>query len=356
MAEVVLRRHDFTAGWVSALPIELAAAQEMLDEEHEDYSIDLDDPSPYTFGRIGEQNVVLASLPGGQMGTNSAAAVAGQMIKDFPSLRFCLMVGTGGGVPNASADIRLGDVVVSQPHGNHGGVIQYDFGKAKPDKFDRTGFLNAPPTFLLTAVAKLEARRLRSKDNLSTHLSALTARLPRFSRDNAGPDRLFRPQYKHPSSNPTCDECAQEHLVDRPPRDRPTVVVHHGAVGSGNKLIRDGVSRDKLSSELGGVLCFEMEAAGLMNRFPCLVVRGISNYADSHKNKAWEPYAAAAAAAYAKELLLSITPPRLHSAPLESPQYPAPHARQLITLPLMQRSSPWSEQTREYATYSFGGT
>lgn len=306
MAEPVLRRHDFTVGWVSALPIELAAAQEMLDEEHEDYSIDLDDPSPYTFGRIGQQNVVLASLPGGQMGTNSAAVVAGQMIKDFPSLRFCLMVGIGGGVPSASADIRLGDVVVSQPHGNHGGVIQYDFGKAKPDKFERTGFLNAPPTFLLTAVAKLQARRLRSKDNLSAHLSTLTARLPRFSRDNAGPDRLFRPEYKHPGLNSTCEECDEEYLVDRSTRDESLVVVHHGTVASGNQVIRDGVSRDKLSAELGGVLCFEMEAAGLMNSFACLVVRGICDYADSHKNKSWQPYAAATAAAYAKELLLSM--------------------------------------------------
>ena len=51
------------------------------------------------------------------------------------------------------------------------------------------------------------------------------------------------------------------------------------------------------------MLCFEMEAAGLMNNFPCLVVRGICDYADSHKNKQWQPYAAATAAAYAKELL-----------------------------------------------------
>jgi hypothetical protein len=50
-----------------------------------------------------------------------------------------------------------------------------------------------------------------------------------------------------------------------------------------------------------------MEAAGLMDNFPCLVIRGIHNYADSHKNERWQPYAAATAAAYAKELL-SIIP------------------------------------------------
>ena len=66
--------------------------------------------------------------------------------------------------------------------------------------------------------------------------------------------------------------------------------------------------RDTVSAELGGVLCFEMEAAGLMNKFPCLVIRGICDYADSHKNKKWQAYAAGTAAACAKEVLLVIPP------------------------------------------------
>jgi nucleoside phosphorylase len=86
------------------------------------------------------------------------------------------------------------------------------------------------------------------------------------------------------------------------------VLVHHGTIASGNQVIKDAAVRDKLSAELGGVLCFEMEAAGLMNSFPCLVIRGICDYADSHKNKRWQPYAAATAAAYAKEMLSAIPP------------------------------------------------
>ena len=47
-----------------------------------------------------------------------------------------------------------------------------------------------------------------------------------------------------------------------------------------------------------------MEAAGLMNtKFPCIVIRGISDYADSHKNEVWMEYAAATAALYARDLL-----------------------------------------------------
>ena len=72
--------------------------------------------------------------------------------------------------------------------------------------------------------------------------------------------------------------------------------------------MRDGKTRDEINKEFGGVLYFEMEVAGLMNNFPCLVVRGICDYADSHKNKKWQPYAAVTAAARAKELLLVIPP------------------------------------------------
>src|SRR5437764_9647810 len=110
-----LRREDYTVGWVCALPTELAAAQEMLDEEHEDLDHDANNTNIYTLGRIGEHNVVIACLPKGQTGTDSATAVAVQMKSAFTSIRFGLMVGIGGGVPSLKADIRLGDVVVSSP-------------------------------------------------------------------------------------------------------------------------------------------------------------------------------------------------------------------------------------------------
>ena len=85
-------------------------------------------------------------------------------------------------------------------------------------------------------------------------------------------------------------------------------MVHYGTIASGNQVMRSAAERDRVSVELDGVLCFEMEAAGLMNSFPCLVVRGICDYADSHKNKRWQAYAAATAAAYAKEVLSAIPP------------------------------------------------
>ena len=300
MAGSRIRCEDYSVGWVCALPIELAAAQEMLDQEHKDF---IDDTNIYTLGRIGEHNVVIACLPEGQMGITSAAVVAVQMKSTFTSIRFGLIVGVGGGVPNEEADIRLGDVVVGVPHKQYSGVVQYDFGKATPSGFERSGALNSPPTILLNAVAKMRARYFRGRSRLLEFASKLNG-LSTFTRQNAGPDILFEADYNH-IGGATCDQCSKERAVKRQPRSLE-VMVHYGTVASGNQVIRNAVERDRLSSELGGVLCFEMEAAGLINSFPCLVIRGVCDYADSHKNKRWQAYAAGTSAACAKEVLSMI--------------------------------------------------
>jgi nucleoside phosphorylase len=304
-----LRRDDYTVGWVCALPVELAAAQEMLDEEHPDLKRDPDDNDEnlYTLGSIGGHNVVIVCLPAGRIGNNPAAVVATQMRTTFKGLRFGLMVGIGGGVPSAGADVRLGDVVVSQPDKTFGGVVQYDSGKATPSGFDRTGLLNAPPPILLAAVARVRANELRGRSKTLEHVAKL-GRIPKFQRGKTGPDVLFDATYDH-EGGPTCDACSADRQEPRQLRDsEEEVVTHYGTIASGNQVMKYAAGRDKLSAELGGILCFEMEAAGLMNSFPCLVIRGICDYADSHKNKRWQPYAAGTAAAYAKELL-SVIPP-----------------------------------------------
>jgi nucleoside phosphorylase len=296
-----LRRDDYTVGWVCALSVELAAAQEMLDEEHDTLPSGTHETNIYTCGRIGDHNIVIACLPEGQTGTNSAAAVAVQMRMAFPSTRFGLMVGIGGGVPTEEADIRLGDVVISKPYQTFGGVVQYDSGKATLSGFERTGLLNTPPIVLLNAVANLRAKHMRGRGRLIEYLSKLDS-LPDFAREAAGPDVLFNTTYDHKKGAATCKECDLSYVVDREPR-RQELVVHYGTIASGNQVMRSAAERDRVSAELGGVLCFEMEAAGLMNSFPCLVIRGICDYADSHKTKRWQPYAAATAAACAKEVL-----------------------------------------------------
>ena len=296
-----LRPEDYTVGWVCALPIELAAATIMLDEEHKDFPQDNSDDNLYTLGRISEHNIVIACLPAGQTGTNSAASVANRMKSKFSSIRFGLLVGVGGGVPSAEPNIRLGDVVVSQPLLGHGGVVQYDFGKTTPNGFERTGFLNTPPTILLEALTKVQANRYGGISSLTRYLS-IFSNLPGFARSDTGPDILFESSYNHIGGH-TCERCSKDRLLVRTSRGGEEITVHYGTIASGNQVIRDGLQRDRLSSELGNILCFEMEAAGLMNSFPCLVIRGICDYADSHKNKKWQPSAAATAAACAKEIL-----------------------------------------------------
>lgn len=296
-----LRPELYTVGWLCALPIELEAATKMLDKQHRGQPQQADHPNLYTLGRIHNHNVVIVCLPAGKTGTSSAAAVVAQMRSKFPSIQHTFMVGVGGGVPSDDAAVRLGDVVVSQPYMEHGGVVQYDFGKSTPSGFIRTGFVNAPPPILLSVVTELRAKYHEHQANISKILSTFSHRC-----DYAGPDILFKSTYEH-VGGAECDMCDKDMVMHRTPRGSEDIVVHYGTIASGNQVIRDGVIRDRLSLELGGVLCFEMEAAGFMSAFPGLIIRGICDYADSHKNKKWQPYAAVTAAAVAKEIL-SILP------------------------------------------------
>ncbi|PWY85425.1 purine and uridine phosphorylase [Aspergillus eucalypticola CBS 122712] len=300
---------DFQIGWICALPIEAAAAKEMLDESFGLLGMqDPSDPNIYTLGRIGQHNVVIACLPAGQYGTISAATVANNMTRTFSkSLRIGLIVGVGGGIPSATHDIRLGDVVISCPEGTSGGVIQYDMGRIGADgEFHRVGSLNSPPRTLLMAVNAMKAAELTDEPRFPEYIHRATGRTARtrqsFGRPNTQQDRLFHSKYEHPATEDSCDRCPAEWEETRTERESSNPQLHYGTIASGNVVMKHGTTREKLRLDTGA-LCFEMEAAGLMMDFPCLVIRGICDYADSHKNEQWQGYAALAAASYTKELL-----------------------------------------------------
>jgi nucleoside phosphorylase len=302
-------REGFQIGWICALPIEAAAAKEMLDE---DFGIleeqDAADTNSYRLGRIGKHHVVIACLPGGQYGACAAAEVANNMVRTFSkSLRIGLMVGVGGGIPSADHDIRLGDIVISCPTASCGGVVQYDMGKVTSDGvFCRTGSLNSPPRSLLTAVNNMRAVELTDDPHYPEYVQRAIRRTGRmqanFGRPSSQSDRLFKTHYEHPATAKNCDTCLREWEETRSERDGQDPLLHYGIIASGNSVIKHGCTREQLRLETGA-LCFEIEAAGLMLDFPCIVIRGICDYSDSHKNKQWQGYAALAAAAYAKELL-----------------------------------------------------
>jgi nucleoside phosphorylase len=277
------------------------------------------DQSPYLFGRIGAHNVVAACLPAGNTGTVPAARVAIQMTSSFARLKFGLLVGIGGGIPGENNDIRLGDVVVSMPTGECGGVRQYDVGKRlEGGGFEATGILNQPPEVLLKAVSHLIADDLFDRgQKLSKHVESICERYPgmedTFSRPKKD-DNLYEATYVHVGKEKTCSECVAIELVERKSRPCDYPVIHCGLIATGNLVIKDAATRDQFG-KIHKALCVETEAAGLMNDFPCLVIRGISDYADSHKNDDWQNYAAAAAAAFAKELLLYIPGAEVDFAP-----------------------------------------
>lgn len=311
----------YTIGWIAALPHERAAAIAILDERHERPSGFVQHPADansYTWGKMNAHNVVIASLPAGLYGTTSAATTASNLLSSLPQIKISLLVGIGGGVarPDDGRDIRLGDVVVSQPQGTTGGVVQYDLGKGmKNHEWQRKGFLGMPPRVLLHALANLQAEHELGNSRMPEFLAAMpqlkkrrangSKVLSEYFYQGLENDRLFRSSYAHTGSDRDgCRGCDPSENVAREDRDTTDPEIHYGTIASGNTLVKDASLRDKIANDIGEeCVCFEMEAAGLMNHFPCLVIRGICDYADSHKNDQWQRYAAATAAAYGKELL-----------------------------------------------------
>jgi len=304
-----LTHEQYTVGWVCVLLEERAAAVALLDERHQTLEQHPSDGNSYTLGRIGGLNIVIVVM--GVTGTNSAATVARDLLRTFTFIRFGLMVGIGGGVPGGPKDIRLGDVVVSTPQNTYGGVIQYDFGKAIAGQFKHSGSLNKPPMVLLNTCTRLASEHYLEDSKVPQYLTEIKTKYPKvgpkLTYPGANHDLLFKADYKHEGEPSDCAACDKRNLIQRLDYRHDLTIphIHHGLVASGNQVMRDGALREKYREELG-ILCFEMEAAGLMDSFPCLVIRGISDYSDTHKNDRWKGYAAATAAAYAKELLVTM--------------------------------------------------
>lgn len=306
---------DYIVAWICPLQVEQIAAIQMLDERHKKLPQSSNDYNVYTLGSIDGHNVVIAGLP--TAGNSSTAAVLTQMKSTFRYLRFALVVGIGGGVPKRTdhGPIRLGHVVVSKPADVHSGAVQYDHGKAEHGDFRRTGFLPPPPIVLLNAAQQLDTERAMSmEDPLVKNIKRINTAIPGlrgYSYPGPEKDLLYRADYVHPDPKRSCRNCDQEKTIDRDADDSDDegyindasqrIVVHRGTIAVGELVMKDGLLRDKLAEQYG-VLCFEMEAAGALTAFPCLVIRGISDYADSHKNNKWQGFAAAAAAAYARQL------------------------------------------------------
>ncbi|RHZ50580.1 hypothetical protein CDV55_101959 [Aspergillus turcosus] len=302
--------NDYTVGVVCAMGFEMSAVRYMLDDEHPRLPTKQCDSNLYVLGKLSGHNVVIACLPGTQ-GKGAAAIVATNMQRTFPSIKWRLLVGIGGGAPSPKHDIRLGDIVVSMPDGPSGGVVQYDLGKDIEDGFSLKGFLWPPPPILRSAVEMMRSDHLTKSNKVNTFLSEILQKWPclaDYQRPRAVSDVLFQPDYPHVPDQATCRSCETTQIIDRPARGSDNPKIHYGLIASGDRVMRSAVKRNKTGRDIGDILCFEMEAAGIMTELPCIVIRGISDYADSHKSEIWQHYAAAAAAGCAKELLSYLDP------------------------------------------------
>lgn len=319
MATTILNANAYTVAWISALSIERSAALGQLDERHaepEGFEQNRMDNNSYDWGRVGKHNVVIASLPSKRNGATAAAITAANLQASLPRIRFGLLVGIGGGIPRLPhRDIRLGDVVVGQPTRTTGGVVQYDKGAILPDgKWERRGVLNSPPTVLLSALSAMQAEHELSKPLIPKFLEEMERKYPKL--------KELGYIYQGSEHDQLCSASSQAVVVQRPPRPNQDPEIHYGLIASGNTLFKGPIDRglmeaiaadQQVQNKDEEFLCVEMEAAGVVNDFPCLVIRGISDYADSYKTDKWQNYASATAAAFAKELLGYVHPWKLES-------------------------------------------
>jgi nucleoside phosphorylase len=303
----------YTVAWIAPLEIEAKAALYMLDNEHQGrFALGRGDDYVFQAGDINGHNVVVATLPPGQeYGTGSAAALASQVKKFFPHLWFGLLVGVAAGLPNLSQspplDIRLGDVLVALPKGDSAGLVAYDLGKETGSggfqllSFGRV-LANTEPV-VRSAIGSI---KMKAPNDTQAFLPIYEA-----MKDKEHSDGNFHDPGQERDRLYHIDDHGVERLVKRVNRpdlpDPKRTRVWYGPIGSGDKLMKNARKRNELRDKYG-VIGLEMEAAGTMNRIPVGVIRGVCDYGDEHKNKEWQPYAAAMAAAFAKAVLYQMGP------------------------------------------------
>ncbi|KAK6199684.1 hypothetical protein LQW54_010002 [Pestalotiopsis sp. IQ-011] len=303
---------DYRIALIAVLEIEAQAALLMLDHTHEgEFPLHRGDDYVFHAGDINGRNVVVATFPAGSnYGTGAAASLASQTKSYFRNLWFGLLVGVAAGLPNHSktpaVDIRLGDVLVALPKGESAGLISYDLGKTTDDKFellDGGRVLAKTEQVVRSAIGAIKVRAPNDRKLFLPFYEAIQDEEHSFEFSD---DQTFRDPGQDEDKLYVTGSDGAEMLLQRDRRhDDKRTRVWYGPIGSGDKLMKSSVERDKYR-DLYNIIGLEMEAAGVMSSLPVGVVRGVCDYGDKHKNKKWQPYAAAMAASYAKAILMKI--------------------------------------------------
>ncbi|CAI7622461.1 unnamed protein product [Penicillium glandicola] len=308
------------------------------DEEGTHYGRADSDTNVYSHGLLGSHNVVLIHMP--RIGKVPAAMVASSCRASYPNLQVALIVGICGSVPFGprGEEIILGDIIISNS------ILESDFGRQFTDRFEPKG---KPMETLWRASAEIRAlyaklESLRSRRSLSAKLTGHITTLqnePELGAKYPGIayDILFEGKFLHTNNDESCEKTGCDgSLVLRNRLQQagefPRPAIYCGRMASSDTVMRSAQTRDLLAEKYG-VIAFEMESAGVWDSIPCFVIKGVCDYADSHKNKRWQHYAAATAAACAKAIVQSWPP---LSGP--SSQSAAPGLK-VTTLPFGRNSS-----------------
>lgn len=325
-------RDDFAIAIICALPLEAEAVEALFDETYDrlgkHYGKQQGDANAYINGRIGKHDVVLCYMPG--MGKGNAASVASSLLVSYTGIELALVVGICGGAPSPPdyQEMFLGDVIISDS------VIEYDFGRQYPGGFQRkTGVkdtLGRPGREIRALLNGLRAenarRELQNQAQQYHHTIQQTG--TKWCHPGVN-DILFKTSYLHKHSRHTSptrcscfgsdlpDQICEEALgkdcndldCDRGQQVRCREVsgavrtsIYIGPVASADAVMKSGQHRDGIV-RTEKVIGFEMEGAGVCDNIPCIIIKGVCDYADSHKSKVWQAYAAAAGASVAKAFL-----------------------------------------------------
>ncbi|OAR01318.1 hypothetical protein LLEC1_03745 [Akanthomyces lecanii] len=341
-------RGSFEVAIICALSLEYEAVSLLFDrfwDQHGDlYGKAKGDDNYYRTGRMSKVDVVLLLLPG--VGKAAAASAAAGLRSSYPELKQVFLVGVCGGVPYRNVDdeksdeILLGDVIISSA------LVQCDLGRRFPDSFqtkdDLESALPRARKHIRSILAPLRARSTckQIESRALDFLEQIQADNEEYRYPGASSDRLFHAGYRHKhqrqeqceccakchrssdavcesSRGLSCDElgCDDVLLVARKRlehkrelqktgrvREAQAPLVFLGWVGSGDTVLKSGEERDRLAKQYN-ILSLEMEGAGIWDDLPCIVVKGVCDYADSHKNKQWQNFAAATSACVVKALL-----------------------------------------------------
>ncbi|KAL4885914.1 hypothetical protein BJY04DRAFT_230145 [Aspergillus karnatakaensis] len=335
---------DFEVAIVCALPLETDAVLSCLNEvwfnARYNYRRARGDDSTYVFGQSGRHPVVVVTLP--DMG-KEAAIIAAQSLKwTFRNINLVLLVGVCGGVPLKSdgKEIVLGDVVISEV------VVELDEANGR---LYQDGIQPRRDTILDASRGASDEvrgllRLLKTPTSLSQMYKGMMETLDKLTQDpnsnvacpHVSQDKLFPPYYIHKhrggclhcndDSNPvfvckeaqaaTCERlgCDETLLVPRrrltqidSDSETPRHCIHFGSIGTAGFVMKSSMHRDQYAKS-EKVIAFEMEGAGLWKRFNCLIIKGVCDYADSHKNKKWQEFSAVVAASAAMEVLVRYVP------------------------------------------------